>query len=57
MISHYICVSLHLGEGEGNLYQVMVVVTCKQSAPQLQCKRFCTLITATSIWQRDFAWF
>lgn len=57
MISHVFFVSLHLGEGEGNLYQVMVLITSEQTAPQLQCKMFCTLTTATNSWQRVFACF
>lgn len=52
MISHDFCVSLHLEEGEGKLYQVMVLIICKQTAPQLQCKMFCTLTIATSSWKR-----
>lgn len=57
MISCDFCVSLHQGEGEGSLYQVMALVTCEQTIPQFQYKMFCNLTTATSSWKRDFACF
>lgn len=44
-----------MGKGEGSLYQVMVLITCEQTAPQLQGKMFCTLTTDTSSWKRVFA--